>query len=283
MDMADRVLSVSGFSASLRAAKHEPSLWTLEVDGTPQSQVDTADARHLAFEYVRRIGFAIDGIAPAGAPLTALHLGAGALTLPRYIDATRPGSRQQVVELEADLIELVRAELPLPKQASIRVRTGDAREVVGRLPAGLQGAVELIVVDIFSGARTPAHVTSVEFYELLRPLLTPAGLVAVNIADGHALAFAKRQLSTLAAVWPELACAAEPALLKGRRFGNVVAYASAAPLPLEQLQRSLSGDALPAKLVHGDELSRMIAGVSVVHDADAVASPLPARSVFVTR
>lgn len=280
-EVSSRVLSVSGFSASLGASKHQPELFTLEVDGTPQSQVDTSDPRHLAFEYVRRIGFGIATLADG--PLTAVHLGAGAMTLPRYIDATRPGSRQQVIELEPDLIELVRTELPLPRQASIRVRTGDAREVVGRLPAGLHAAVDCIVVDIFSGARTPAHVTSTEFYALLAPLLTTSGMVMVNIADGHGLAFAKRQLATLQDIWPHLACAADTALLKGRRFGNVVAYASVQPLPIERLQRALSGDAMPAKLVHGEELARMISSVSPVHDADAVASPLPARSVFVTR
>ena len=61
------------------------------VDGTPQSHVDLDDPTHLAFEYVRRIGHAVD-LLPEG-PVTALHLGAGALTLPRYVEATRPGSR----------------------------------------------------------------------------------------------------------------------------------------------------------------------------------------------
>ncbi|MFM6974889.1 MAG: spermidine synthase [Agromyces sp.] len=280
--MSERVLSVSGLRAELRASRHEPQVWTLEIDGTPQSQVDLSDLGHLAFEYVRRIGFAIDALAPERQPLTALHLGAGALTLPRYVDATRPGSRQQVIEIEPDLIELVREALPLPKQASIRIRIGDAREALGKLPVGLQGNVDLTVVDIFSGARTPAHVTSLEFHSLIPPLMTSSGLVAVNIADGHSLSFAKRQLATLSAVWEHVAFAANTSLLKGRRFGNVVAYASQAPLPLEALQRQLAGDAFPAKLVHGTELTQFIGSASVVHDTDAVASPLPGRTVFLT-
>lgn len=281
--VTERVLTVSGFRAELRASKHQPGLFTLEVDGTPQSQVDTDDLTHLSFEYVRRIGHVIDLVAPARSPLTALHLGGGALTLPRYIDATRPSSRQQVIELEAELIELVRTELPLPKQAHVRIRIGDARAVAAKLPAGFVHAAEVIVVDIFSGARTPAHVTSAEFYGELTRWLAPAGVVAVNIADGHGLAFAKRQLATIASVWPHVAFAADTSLLKGRRFGNLVAYASDRPLPLDPLARALNSDPFPAKLVHGDELERFISGASVVHDADAVASPLPARSVFIAR
>ena len=109
----------SGLHAEVRADRHVPGSFELVVDGTPQSHVDLGDPTHLFYEYVRRMGHVIDQL-PAG-PLTAVHLGAGALTLPRYIEATRPGSRQQVVELEPDLIELVREALPFPRGASIRI------------------------------------------------------------------------------------------------------------------------------------------------------------------
>ena len=145
----------SGLHAEVRADRHVPGSFELVVDGTPQSHVDLGDPTHLFYEYVRRMGHVIDQL-PAG-PLTAVHLGAGALTLPRYIEATRPGSRQQVVELEPDLIELVREALPFPRGASIRMRYGDAREVLRKLPAGVRGSVDLLVVDVFGGARIPAH------------------------------------------------------------------------------------------------------------------------------
>src|SRR3954466_1365601 len=93
-----RTLSASGFNARLEEDRHEPGVWTLVVDGTPQSSVDLDHPEVLHFEYVRRIGHAVDLLAPAGEAVTAVHLGGGALTLPRYIAATRPGSRQQAVE-----------------------------------------------------------------------------------------------------------------------------------------------------------------------------------------
>ncbi len=169
--------------------RHRPGSFTLVVDGTPQSHVDLEDPTHLAFEYIRRIGHAIDLLPPG--PITALHLGAGALTLPRYVAVTRPGSRQQVVELERDLVEHVREVLPFPRGASIRVRYGDAREVLGKLPNGLRGTVDLAVVDVFGGSQIPAHVTSVEFYRSVAEFLSPTGIVAVNVADGAGLAFAR--------------------------------------------------------------------------------------------
>jgi spermidine synthase len=279
----ERRLAVSGHLARLEESRTRPGAWTLYVDGTPQSHVDLEDPEWLGFEYVRRIGHAVDLVRPAGEPITAVHLGGGAFTLPRYVIATRPGSRQQVVELESDLVDFVREHLPLPRGAQVRVRHGDARDVLAKLPAGLHGAVDLAVVDIFSGARTPAHVTSAEFYGLVAPLLAPGGILAVNVADGAGLAFARSQAATLAHVFAHLAIAADTSMLKGRRFGNVVMYASDGELPFVSMPRRLASDPSPAKLVEGDELVRFIAGAPVVTDATAVPSPPPSRSVFLAK
>lgn len=279
----ERRLSASGHLAKLEESRSTPGSWTLYVDGTPQSHVELERPEWLGFEYVRRIGHAIDLVRAEGEPITALHLGGGALTLPRYVIATRPGSRQQVIELESELVELVREVLPLPRGAQLRVRHGDARAVLQKLPAGLDGAVDLAVVDIFSGARTPAHVTSAEFYGLLQPRLAPGGIVAVNVADGAGLGFARAQAATLGHVFAHVAIAADASMLKGRRFGNVVMYASDAELPFAELPRRLASDPAPAKLVDGEELRRFVAGAPVVTDATAVPSPPPARSVFLAK
>ena len=252
----------------------------LVVDGTPQSHVDLDDPTHLHFEYIVRMGAVIDRIGEEGAPLTAVHLGAGALTLPRYVEATRPGSRQQVIELEAPLVQLVREHLPLPRGAAVRIRIGDAREGLGRLPATLRGRSDLLVSDVFSGAQTPAHLTSVEFYREAGELLAPTGILLVNIADGPGLAFARRQVATVSAVFPEVALLADTQVLKGRRFGNLVVAASVSPLPTEWLPRMLAAGPHPAKIAQGEEVTAFAEGARIVTDADAVASPRPDASIF---
>ncbi|PPF88996.1 spermine synthase [Subtercola sp. Z020] len=266
--------------AVVEADRHQPGAFTLVVDGTPQSHVALEDPTYLAFEYVRRIGHGIDLAAPEGEAITALHLGGGAFTLPRYIAATRPGSRQQVVELESELVDFVREQLPLPQGAQIRVRHGDAREVLGKLPPGLKGTVDFLVVDVFSGARTPAHVTSVEFYGLASALMAPTGILAANVADGAGLAFARSQAATLSAVFAHVAVVVDPQVLKSRRFGNVVMFASDAPLPFDRLPRLVASDPTPAKVVDGAELRAFIQSAPVVTDQTAVPSPPPARSIF---
>ena len=250
----------------------------LLLDGTPQSHVNPDAPSDLFFEYVRRMGHVIDAVREPGAPITALHLGGGAFTLPRYIEATRPGSQQQVIELNGDLIDFVREHLPLPRRASLRVRRGDAREKLSSLPKGLLGAVDVVVVDVFSGAQTPAHLTSTEFYRELEPFLAPQGVVLVNAADGQSQRFARAQAATLESVWKNVVALAEPQVLKGRRFGNVVLVAGLTnAFPLHRL---MAAGPHPAKLLEGEDMQRYIAGAQPVTDTTAEASPPPPDSLF---
>ncbi len=73
---------------------------------------------------------------------------------------------------------------------------------------------------------------------------------------------------------------AEPGTLRGRRFGNLVAVASDAELPIEGLVRRCAKDPMPARVVHGRDLDRFAGTARPVHDADAVASPEPPEGVF---
>src|SRR3984885_12867857 len=99
-------MPAEGRTVELLGDLDRPGAWMLLIDGTPQSHVDLDDPRHLEFEYMRRLGHVIDLAAPPAQPLRVLHLGAGALTLARYVTATRPGSTQVAVEVDAPLIDL---------------------------------------------------------------------------------------------------------------------------------------------------------------------------------
>jgi spermidine synthase len=279
----ESVILESGMVASIEADRWHPGRFELVVDGTPQSHVNLDDPTTLFFEYVQRMAHVIDHISVPGQPLTAVHLGAGALTLPRYIHATRPGSRQQVIELERALVDLVRTELPLPRGASIRVRYGDARAALAQLPTGLRGTVDLAVVDVFAGARTPAHVTSTEFYSEVGELLADQGIVLVNVADGPGLAFARGQAATLRHALGDVVVLADASLLKSRRYGNVVMAASRAPLPRDWTPRLLAGGPHPSRVLVGQDVVDWTAGAPLVTDATAVPSPPPQRSVFQLR
>lgn len=126
--------------------------WLLTVDGAPQSYVDLDAPTHLEFEYARRLGYVLDAVAEAGMPLDVLHLGGGACTLARYVAATRPGSRQDVVDADRELLELVTEHLPLPEQAGIAVHAADAR---GWLEAAPGDSADVLIADVFGGPGSP--------------------------------------------------------------------------------------------------------------------------------
>ncbi|RBY78194.1 spermine synthase [Geodermatophilus sp. TF02-6] len=268
---------VDGGVAELLGDADRDGSWVLLVDGTPQSHVDLADPSHLEFEYVRRMGHALDLAAEEGRPVDAVHLGGGALTLPRYVAVTRPGSRQRVVEIDQPLTDLVRAHLPLPRGARIRVRAADARAGLAALPPA---SADVVVSDVFAGARTPAHLTSVEYAREARRVLRPGGVLLANVADGPPLRFARAQVATLRAVFAHVCLVAEPGTLRGRRFGNLVAVASDAELPVAALVRRCAADPVPSRVVEGTDLDRFVGRALPVHDADAVASPEPPEGVF---
>jgi spermidine synthase len=280
--------AVGGGLAELVPDLSHGNSWLLFLDGVPQSQVDLDDPRSLEFEYVQRIGHVIDLGFPPGMRIGALHLGGGALTLPRYVAVTRPGSGQVVAETDVALTDLVRRELPLPVTGGsggrIRIRADDARAV---LESVRPGRFDIVISDVFAGARTPFHLTTAECARAAHRALRDGGIYVVNVADGPPLTHARAQVATVAAEFAEVAMIAEPGVLRGRRTGNLVLAASDHPLPGAELTRRTAADPFPARVVAGAELTRFAAGAAPVTDSDApaagtappdAASPGPAMS-----
>jgi hypothetical protein len=112
-------------AAELLADLDRPSGWVLLIDRVRQSYVDLDDPTYLDFEYMRCLADVLDALDPG--PLAVTHIGGGALTLARYIAATRRGSSQIVLEPDAAMTELVRSRLPLPRGERIKVRPVGAR------------------------------------------------------------------------------------------------------------------------------------------------------------
>ena len=244
---------------------------------------------------MRRFGHLIDLAAPAGMPLRVLHLGGGGLTLARYVAATRPGSNQLAVESDAAVAELVRRRLPLdqppgkppdqpPDQpldqpgrpptgtGAVAVRVADARAVLEQVPAR---SFDVVIADVFTGNQTPAHLTSVEFIAAAARALAPPGIYAANIGDGPPLAHARRRVSAVRSVFRHACVIAEAAVLRGRRFGNLVVAAGGHQLPIAGLTRRTAADPFPARMVEGAELDRFVAGSEPITDAHAESSPAP--------
>jgi spermidine synthase len=223
--------------ARVVADPDRPTGRTLELDTLRHSYVDLADPEYLKFEYTRAVAAVADSIRPPGQPMTALHIGGGGFTMPRYLAANRPGTRSTVLEIDGGVVRLGRERLGVDRIPDLTVRVGDARTGLQEQPAG---RYDLVVGDAFGGLAVPWHLTTREVVEQVRDTLAPAGVYAVNVIDYQPDRFARAEIATLRAVFPHVAFLGAPVTVGGVGGGNHVLVASRQPLPLAAIQRELS-------------------------------------------
>lgn len=251
--------------------------WLLKINGVMSSHIDLADPLFLDFEYMRWMAALIEsrwpvsakGAAKSGesAKLRGLHLGGGACSLARYFHAAYPDARQVVVELDGKLAEYVRGWFDLPKAPLLRLRVGEAREVTETLTADTR---DFIIRDVFAGSLTPRPLTTAEFTEHIKRVLAPGGIYVVNSGDAPDLKNAREDAATIAAAFEHTVIVADPAMLKGRRYGNMVMAGSDIPLDDDpQLARRLLGGAVPAHIWTDAQVRAFATGSPVRHDPAA--------------
>jgi spermidine synthase len=254
LTLALAVSSVTWAVVSPNACQHESAYFCINVstesfnecervlrmDTLRHAYIDLDDPRRLEFAYTRLLGDVVDGLAPAGDPVEALHLGGGGFTLPRYVEATRPGSVGRVLELDPVVLDVARSELGLVTSEALSVVLGDGRLSLRQEPTD---AYDLVIGDAFAGPAVPWHLTTAEFVRDVQRVLRSDGIYAVNIIDFPPLDLARAQLATFDEVFEHVAVYGPASRLAGTSGGNLILLASDAPFP--------SGAILDANEAHG--------------------------------
>ncbi|WP_207841279.1 spermidine synthase [Williamsia soli] len=237
--------------------------WIITVNGAQSSHINLADPAQLDFEYMQWIAEIAKEHWESDARLRVLHLGAGACTLARYFAATYPAARQVAVDIDQRLTELVREWFDLPRAPLLRLRVGDARAVTESLTESTR---DLIIRDVFAGTRTPQALTTLEFTQEVRRVLAPGGIYVINCGDTRDLSLARSEAATLGAVFEQLTVIADPAMLKGRRYGNIVIAGSDVPFgDSPALTRNLLGG-VPAQVWLDPKVRSFAAAGKVLRD-----------------
>ena len=256
---------LAGMSGATVTEGDRPGSRVVWVDGVRQSEVDLTDPTRLGFDYARRIADVVDLVGEPGAPLRVVHVGGAGMMLARYVAATRPRSSQVVLEPDADLVELVRRELPLPPRSGIKVRVVDGRRGV---PALREASVDVMVLDAFAGAATPLELLTVEWWADVARALGPAGLLVANLADAAPFPLVRRAVAGMRPALGGLFAGAEPATLKARRPGNVLLVAGP-DLPLEGFRARAARHGMPYRVFDGRAVSDSFGGGRALSDAEA--------------
>jgi len=222
----------------------------LMLDGAESSFLDMRDPSHLDFEYHQQMDAVLTALRGAGGPVKALHLGGAGCALARAWDVTRPGSQQVAVEIDEILADRVRTWFDLPRSPRLRIRVGDAAEVV----TGLRpGQWHVVVRDVFNGGSVPASCRSQEFLGTCLRALAPDGLLLVNTASMPRAQAGAEIAALTRALDGDASCAvivADPAAVRGRRRGNLVLVARQTPFTaseLEEIERAVRRLPLPVR------------------------------------
>ncbi len=239
-----------------------PSGRTLRMDTLFHSYVDIEDPSYLEFSYTRTFASVVDGARP-GEPLDALHIGGGGFSIPLYLDFTRPGSDNLVLEIDKGVVELDVRRLGLKLGDGIKAQIGDGRVGLADQP---DDSRDLVVEDAFGGLAVPWHLTTVETAKQIRRILRPGGIYLVNVIDYAPLLFARAEAATIAEVFPHVALISRPEVLAGRGGDNLVLVGSDRPLRIEQIEAQLRERVPEYSLIEGAEYEAFAGDARILTD-----------------
>ena len=222
--------------------RERPSGRLLRQDDMDASYVDLADAQHLGFEYLRRMR---DVVEVAGAR-RVVHVGGAGCALARALAAAHPDHRQEVLEVDAAVVEMARQHLGLRRTRGLRVRVGEGRAVLARRAPG---SADAVLIDAFVGARVPRSLVTAEALATFARVVMPDGLVAVNVVDVPPFAQAARIAAGLDAAFPILFALGAPGAVARRRAGNLVLVGAHRAFPLQPLRARAAADPEPGALL----------------------------------
>jgi len=159
-------------------------------------------------------------------PKSILFVGLGGGTLPRAIHHYFPEATIDAVELDPVVADAAKTFFGFQESPQVKIYVRDARVQMRQL-AKEKKKYDIIFLDAYRGGYIPYHLTTQEFMELTKSLLSDDGIVVSNLQPGFASYHYQRRTigRVFASEWSY------------GRYGNVivVAYAKANSATKEQL------------------------------------------------
>lgn len=256
------------FCASEVVDPAAPNASFLLLDTVTHAYVDKLDPTNLRFSSIRMFASAIEAMSDG--PVAALHVGGGGFSMPDWLTATRPGSKNVVLELDGALVEFVEERFePAPVERTI---VGDAR--VSLEQAG--DDFDVVIGDAFGGLAVPWHLTTAEFLGEISDALDTDGFYIMNLIDHGDFDFLRAELATAASVFPHVAVVTVP-----ERFdvgGNFMLVASKQPIPADEIVAEAAALDLEVTALTGSAEEAFVDGAAILTDDFAPVDQLLATS-----
>jgi len=206
----------------------------LVLDRLVHSYSDIEDPTFLHYGYERTYAAVIAPMMESKPDLSAMFIGGGGYTFPRYLEAKLPNSHVEVAEIDPEVTEVAHSMLGLSRDTRVKVANLDARIYLKLY--GQPDSYDLVFGDAFNDYSVPFHLTTLEFDQMVDRLLREDGLYVINIIDGGKRGhFMRAYIRTLQQVFPHVAVIPSAAGWEESVRTTFVVVASKQPLQLDHL------------------------------------------------
>ena len=169
-----------------------------------QSRLDLDAPESLALVYSRLM---LASLLFRPDPKRVLMIGLGAGAVSNCLHHLYPKAHIDVVEVDREVIAIAKQYFFLKETRNYQVHEGDGRMFIQRQRG--ERPYDLVLLDAFKSGSVPFHLKTGEFYEELRGILSPEGVVASNLyGKSNGLKPADRQ--TFLSVFEQIHCFEDP-------------------------------------------------------------------------
>lgn len=155
-------------------------------DKLMHSEIIMNDVSNLQYFYAKIHAGLTEGL--AGDKVSAMIIGGGGYTFPRYLEKHWPGSRIDVVEIDPAVTEAAIEAFGFERNSPINTICMDARNYVDELLNKQRNGEEIprynfIYEDAFNDYSVPFQLTTKEFNDKIAKILTDDGVYMLNVID----------------------------------------------------------------------------------------------------
>ncbi len=164
----------------------DPDVRKFLEDKLMHSEIVMNDVSNLQYFYAKIHAGLTEGL--AGDKVSAMVIGGGGYTFPRYLEKRWPGSRIDVVEIDPAVTEAAIQAFGFERNSSINTICMDARNYIDELLNKQRNGEEIprynfIYEDAFNDYSVPFQLTTKEFNDKIAKIMTDDGVYMLNVID----------------------------------------------------------------------------------------------------
>jgi spermidine synthase len=221
----------------------------LVMDGLVHNRYDPSDRDRLLYDYEKIFAGVTQWYYERNdrQPLSAVTLGGGAMLFPDWMTRHLSLERNEVVEIDPEVIEVAYEYFDVPRSDEMQVYTADARGYINAVRD--ERSYDIVYTDAFSSYSIPSHLTTREFFRTLEQTMEPNGLLVANTIDVYSIGrFLNAVTNTVEEVFANVNVYIDSEAELDRRL-TFVLVASNGPVPGDRIRTSegIVGERLPER------------------------------------